>query len=212
MAILRKGILDGFTGNMDGLTGQKRSGHSTISQRREGQTTNWSVQTDNERTKMAYLRVMWQTMNVSTVSRMYNYNPKGYSKFMLFVKANYDHVTTNSFTPHPLFEGRGNLGTAVALPQFSYYRTNGNFNMEWRVPPLQPYAATNDRTRFYIWVPSQNRFIFNTSANTRNQGRVLSTSGALPLGTPVVFMLSFASQTNGRQTKWFIQNIIVTNP
>lgn len=204
MAILGKGILDGFKGKMDGLVGQKRNGHSTISQHRDGDTINWSVQTDNQRTRMSLIRGVYGSFSTSQVQYFFNIGDSKSSKFFKFVKRNYKNSTTSSFMPASDFDGDSFLGLPVPLPNLITVRVGSTSNYRWNPLPLQPNWDSTDRMRCMIYDPLTNRFRNIQTGALRSAGSVIAGTNTFVLGQTVYVMMSVRRLDNSHTSRWVI--------
>lgn len=193
MAILGKGILDGFTGKMDGLVGQKRNGHSTISQYRDGSDINWSLQTDAQRTRMSFLSSQLRKIPEAIRNAIWAEGPDSMSTFLKAIQANYKDCSTSAFVPTSNFVKYHSLPPAIHRSAISTWPGSTTVTVAWSATMRRGKEAASDIPYILFYLPNEdNWFCFKGYAprSTAPQAYVI---GARPNGTPYYTILIFVS-------------------
>lgn len=197
MASIYKGILGGIVGKLDGLQGQVRNGHPTISQHKEGSDIQWSLQTDAERTKMSFLSSRFRQLPRALVNQMfYEGNPRIQPWFRM-VKANYDHCTISTYTPHNDMIGKHTLPQPITNNVWAQLRANGATTWSWRNVLLRPKESMTDVVIPLMYFPDTQTFFYLTNPTLRSAGSISVNTGARAIGTRYVIILIMRS-ANGK--------------
>lgn len=191
MATIKKGILGGIRGKLDGLTGQKRGIHDTISVNPRVDSIDWSSQTELERERMKFLCNSFRKLTVARVNQMFMEGPKNMTPFLRMVKANYKHCTNSRLTITDSM-----ILKATMMKPLSFFNTNpmlsnGSMGYIWRNTPIRANESATDIALLFTYFPATDQWVDNSGVRVRSQGALTVNIGAKPSGTEYYQIMMF---------------------
>lgn len=201
MATIKKGILGGITGKLDGLYGSKRGIHDTIAVNPRIDEVEWSVQTQNERTKMAFLSALFKQIPSNVFAQMFVEGPKDTPPFFRMIRANYQFATVNSYTPHQDMIAFASIPRPITFNTWFQLLPTGATTFTWRAAPVRANELGTDICERFLYFPATNQMYRLTNVRTRSQLSSTSNTGARASGT-VVYPIMFFLSADGKRTSY----------
>jgi len=198
MAVLGKGILDGFKGKLDGLVGQKRNGHSTISQHRDGADINWSLQTDHERTRMSALCTIYGFMDKAFFNQMFCEGPKTMNAQFRMIKANYKHCDGLNITFGDDMIKYHSILQPLTNTVWGLWTTPGIITYSSRNSVLRRGESLTDVYYFLYYLPAEKLWFTRVGPVTRATQNYSFAVPARPNGT-VYYQAFFFVSADGKR-------------
>lgn len=199
MGIIRKGILGGFSGKVGNLVGSERMGKDTIANYREGDTINWSLQTDAERTRMSYLSQFLNACPDDMVTTFWPIRKKYCNSYFTAISDNYGHTSdVTGFTPTSTMVKRYKM-MHNPLDIVPVWRSSGSGSITWSGSQFGGNQKATDLVTVVYWVPSQNRVIYQKDRFVRSVGFNSTTIVPMPIGT-VYWCFVFFRSVDGKLT------------
>jgi hypothetical protein len=201
MATIKKGILGGITGKLDGLYGSKRGIHDTITVNPRIDDIEWSVQTQNERTRMAFLSALFKQIPSDVFAQMFIEGPKDTPRFFRMIRANYEFATASSYTPHLDMIPYASIPRPITFNTWFQLLPSGATTFTWRAAPARQNESATDICERFLYFPAINQMLRLSNVRTRNQLSSTSNTGARPSGM-VVYPIMFFLSADGKRSSY----------